>query len=455
MKPRIGILLLIFMLAVEANSTGPAFENSFERPLGDVLKDISEQFNVRLSYDIDTVEKVLPYADFRIRPYSLEESLTNVLSPFDYKFVKQEDKHYKLKAYEYPRRTPEDGEKMLAYLLSLYPDRESWEQRKECLQKEVRERLGIDPVLSARVKSKPVLSKIRKYDGYSVQNFALETLPGLYVAGSIYSPLSKGKHPLIISPNGHFGQGRYRAEQQVRMGTLARIGAITVSYDLFGWGESALQVGSTSHRTSEAHVIQAMNGITILDYMLTRDDVDKNKVGATGGSGGGSQAILLSVLDDRYHAVAPVVMLASHFDGGCPCESGMPVTLSCGGTNNAELVAMFAPRPLLVVSVGGDWTASVPTLEYPYLQKIYAMHDAPQAVQNVHLPDEGHDYGENKRAAVYAFFGEHFGLGMQRVDESKVTIEAEDELKAFGKEGEHYPKNAIRSFEELSPFFNK
>lgn len=59
------------------------------------------------------------------------------------------------------------------------------------------------------------------------------------------------------------------------------------------------------------------------------------------------------------------------FDGGCPCESGKPIQLAGGGTCNAELAAMFAPRPMLVVSDGGDWTASVPTLEYPYLQRVY------------------------------------------------------------------------------------
>ncbi|CDL98043.1 FIG00403423: hypothetical protein [Bacteroides xylanisolvens SD CC 2a] len=55
-------------------------------------------------------------------------------------------------------------------------------------------------------------------------------------------------------------------------------------------------------------------------------------------------------MDDRFTASAPVVSLASHFDGGCPCESGMPIQLSAGGTCNAELAATFAPRPQLIVS---------------------------------------------------------------------------------------------------------
>ena len=107
-----------------------------------------------------------------------------------------------------------------------------------------------------------------------------------------------------------------------------------------------------------------------------RKDVDKTRIGANGGSGGGTHTVLLTVLDDRITAAAPTVNLASHFDGGCPCESGKPIQLAGHGTCNAELMAFFAPKPLLVVSDGGDWTASVPTLEYPYLQYIYNMYSA-------------------------------------------------------------------------------
>ena len=84
---------------------------------------------------------------------------------------------------------------------------------------------GMDDMLKGTVKdAKPILSKVRKFDGYTVQNFALETLPGLYVCGSVYAPRSKGKHALIICPNGHFGQGRYRKDQQQRMATIGAYG---------------------------------------------------------------------------------------------------------------------------------------------------------------------------------------------------------------------------------------
>ena len=454
MKKQLTFALLACAALASAQAQN-TFEGQFTRPLGEVLQEISTRFNVRLAYDIDTVGKKLPYADFRIRPYSVEESLTNVLAPFDYKFVKQNATLYKLKKYEYPRRTDADGEKLLNYLCTLYNDKASFEKRKDVLKKEVRERLQIDKYLDMRTGAAPILSKVRKYDGYTVQNFALETLPGLYVCGSIYTPKGKGKHALIICPNGHFGNGRYREDQQQRMATLARMGAICVDYDLFGWGESELQVTSAGHQSSISHIIQAMNGISILDFMITRKDVDTTRVGVNGGSGGGTQTVLLSVLDDRYTAACPVVSLSSHFDGGCPCESGMPVTLAGGGTCNAELVALFAPRPMCVVSDGKDWTASVPKLEYPYLQKVYGFYGAADKVTNVHLPKEGHDFGPNKRNAVYAFFADAFQLDKSKLDESKVTVEPFENMYSFGKKGENMPENAIRSVNELGKYFGK
>lgn len=421
------IIPTLMLLSMSAGAQ--TFENKYTRPLSDVLKDVSARFGVRLKYNVDTTGLKLEYADFRVRPYSLEETLNNILSPFDFKAVKQNDKLYKIKPYEYPRRQPEDGQKMINWLTSLYSNKAEWEARRDTLRKEVRERLGIDKLLPLCSKEKPEYSKIRKFDGYTVQNFRLKTVNGHTVCGSIYAPTGKGKHPLIICPNGHFSNGRYGKVQQLRLGTLARMGAICVDYDLWGWGESADEVGSKAHQTSEAHVMQALNGIRILDWMIQRKDVDTKRIGVNGGSGGGTQTVLLTVLDDRYTAANPVVSVSSWFDGGCPCESGMPIQLAGGGTCNAELAAMFAPKPMMLVSDGGDWTSTTPELEYPYLQRIYGFYGAKDKVSNIHLPKERHDFGDNKRNAVYKFFIDTFNLDASKLDESKVTIEDENALR--------------------------
>lgn len=425
MKRLILPALLLFGMTAGAQT----YETKFTRPLSDVLGDVSKRFGVKLKYNVDTTGLKLAYADFRVRPYSLEETLNNILAPFDFKAVKQNDKLYKIKPYEYPRRQAEDGMKLVPYLSSLYADKAAWEARKDTLRKEVRARLGIDKLLAVCSKEAPEYGKIRKFDGYTVQNFRLKTANGHTVCGSIYAPKGKGKHPLIICPNGHFSNGRYGTVQQQRLATLARMGAICVDYDLWGWGESADEVGSKAHQTPEAHVMQALNGIRILDWMIQRKDVDKTRVGVNGGSGGGTQSVLLSVLDDRYTACCPVVSVSSWFDGGCPCESGMPIQLAGGGTCNAELAAMFAPKPMMLVSDGGDWTSTTPELEYPYIKRIYGFYGAADKVMNVHLPKERHDFGPNKRNAVYKFFIETFKLDASKLDEDKVVIEEENALR--------------------------
>ena len=423
---RFFLQALMFYSVVAGAQT---FDSKYTRPLGDVLNDVSKRFGVKLKYNVDTTGLKLAYADFRIRPYSVEETLNNILSPFDFKAIKQNNKLYKIKPYEYPRRQPEDGTKLIKWLSSLYSDKSAWEARKDTLKKEVRMRLEIDKLLPLCSNEPPKYSKIRKFDGYTVQNFRLKTVNGHTVSGSIYSPITKGKHPLIICPNGHFANGRYGEVQQLRLGTLARMGAICVDYDLWGWGQSADEVGKEAHQTAEAHIMQAINGIRILDWMICRKDVDTKRIGVNGGSGGGTQTVLLTVLDDRYTACNPVVSMSSWFDGGCPCESGMPIQLSGGGTCNAELAAMFAPRPMMIVSDGGDWTSTTPELEYPYLQKIYNFYDAKQNISNIHLPNERHDFGPNKRNAVYKFFIDTFGLDASKLDENKITIEDEEALK--------------------------
>ena len=184
------------------------------------------------------------------------------------------------------------------------------------------------------------------------------------------------------------------------------------------------------HAVSRAHVFQAACGLKLLDLMLTmRRDIDVERVGVCGGSGGGTHTVLLALLDDRVKVIAPVVHIASHFDGGCPCESGMPVQLAAGGTCEPELAATFAPRPMLIVSDGGDWTASTPELEFPFMQRIYGFYGAKEQLRNVHLPDERHDFGPSKRQAVYDFFADVFQMDRSKVDESRVTIQSEDALK--------------------------
>lgn len=408
------------------------YEHQFSKPFSQVMRELSKQFGVKFKYNVDTTGLVVKYADSRIRPYSVHETLKNICAPFDFVPWDEGKNTFRIKPFEYMRRKPEDGARFTEYLTQLNSTKELWEKRRELLRKEVRERLEIDAMLSKCYEAKPLLGKIRKHDGYTVQNFRLPIMEGRSICGSIYTPArssAKNKSALIICPAGHFAKGRYNKDLQNRYATLARMGAIAVSYDIYGWGQSEEEVGADAHRTSEAHIMQTIHGLKILDFMIQRKDVDKARIGCNGGSGGGSQTVLLTLLDDRYTASCPTVSMCSWFDGGCPCESGMPIHRSGNQTCNMELAACFAPRPMMIVSDGGDWTSTVPEVEFPFLQKIYGFYDAKGNVLNVHLPNERHDFGPNKRQAVYDFFCQVFGLNKAMLDEEKVTEETEEQLR--------------------------
>jgi hypothetical protein len=437
-------------------------DNDYKKPLKQVLTEIQDRFKVKIKYSEDMVkDRVVPYADWRYKS-TAAKTLASVLAPLDMKVNEEGPNAFKLKYYEYSRMTVEDGQEKLAYLSSKYNDKLSWEKRKTDLRPCMLEALQLSP-MPAKPKSKPIITNKRMMAGYSVENIAIETLPGVYVCGSLYKPLKiKGKIPVMLCPDGHFGDGRYRADGQYRYAMLARMGAMAISYDLFAWGESLLQFKGEDHRRSLAMTVQALNSFRILDYMLSLKETDPNRVGITGASGGGSQTMLITALDDRIKLSVPVVMLSSYFSGGCPCESGQPVHLCGGGTNNDELAAMAAPRPQLVISDGGDWSANVPDTDLPYLKKIYGYYGKPDMVQNAHFPKEGHDYGKSKRLAMYDFVAKQFILNINavkgtdgKVDESKVTIEKYSAQYVFGANGENLPKNAIHGFGELEKLFAK
>ena len=75
------------------------YQGHFTRSLHDVMQDVSQRWGVRFKYNVDTIGRQLPYADFRIKPYSLEETLTNICKYFDFNWWKQNGNVYKIKPY--------------------------------------------------------------------------------------------------------------------------------------------------------------------------------------------------------------------------------------------------------------------------------------------------------------------------------------------------------------------
>lgn len=331
--------------------------------------------------------------------------------------------------------TEAEGKAALAKMAATYNNKETWEKRADRIRQNIIK--GADLAdLPANTPLKPIINSKRFYNGYTVENVAFESLPGFFVTGNLYRPVErKSSYAAILAPHGHGVNPRYQEYVQKRCATLAKMGAIVFAYDMIGYGDA----DQVSHKHPRAVEIQIHNSQRAIDFMLTLPGVDPKRVGVSGESGGGTQTFLLTALDKRVAVSVPVVMVSAHFFGGCSCESGMPIHRTADfQTSNVEIAALAAPRPMLLVSDGQDWTKNTPDVEYPYIKNIYSYYNKETEVENVHLADEGHDYGPNKRKAAYRFLAKHLGLSFDKVsnnrgdvDEGFVTVEPVSVLQVF------------------------
>jgi len=337
-----------------------------------------------------------------------------------------------------PRQTEDQGRAQLAAFAATYHTREEWEARAARNREGILREARLVP-LPARCDLKPIVHGRQERKGYTIENVAIEALPGFYVTGNLYRP-AEAKPPMagVLCPHGHSEHGRLEPYTRTRCAVLARMGAVVFAWDMCGRSEST----QVKHDDPNVLTLQHYSSMRALDYLLSIEGVDPQRIGCTGESGGGTQTFLLAALDDRVKVSVPVVMPSAHFFGGCQCESGLAIHKSAThDTNNAEIAAMAAPRPQLIVSCGGDWTKNTPGVEFPYIWNAYRLYGATDKVENAHLADEGHDYGYTKRLPVYRFLARHLKLDLAKVslpgggvDETDVATEPTESLLVFTPE---------------------
>lgn len=316
--------------------------------------------------------------------------------------------------------------------------REAWEALAERLRQRILLSSGLYPLPERSPLNATIFDRVTR-DGYSVEKVHFEAWPGFYVTGNLYRPEGEGPFPAVVGPHGHWEHGRLedseRGSVPGRHITFARMGMVAFSYDMIGYNDSKQFDHGMAGKSAtlwgiHPFAMQLWSAIRAVDFLSELDDVDPDRIVATGASGGGTQTFSLMAVDPRIQAAAPVNMISSTMQGGCSCENAPILRLD---NSNMEIGALMAPRPLLLVSATGDWTRETPRVEYPAIRSIYALYGAHERVHNVHI-DAEHNYNQASREAVYEFFGKwvlHEEEKYTGFTEPPFTVEDEAALRVF------------------------
>lgn len=357
-----------------------------------------------------------------------------------------------------------------------------WQTRAEALRLQTKVAMAAHP-LPTFASTEPVIHGRREMDGYSIEKIYFESLPGLFVTGSLFRPLEITdqaiRRPVVLYAHGHWENGRFHEaspreiKQQIATGgerfesaatnmlqaacvQLARMGCIVFQYDMLGYADSQQISFDRAHRyglkgpnepTTEkgwplysamaegygqsVMSIQTLNTIRAIDVIGSLDDVDSSRMVITGASGGGTQSFIAAAIEPRLTGAFPAVMVSTGMQGGCTCEN------ACGlrvGTGNVEIAATIAPRPL-GLTAANDWTKTMPEDGFPELKKFYGLFGKPNLVELnafIHFP---HNYNHVSRTAMYGWVNRTFGLGLEEpVLERDFTLLGRDDLTVWDDE---------------------
>lgn len=333
---------------------------------------------------------------------------------------------------------------------------EEWEKRKELLQRRVLVANGLHPMPEKTPLNAVIHGKVER-PGFTVEKVYFESVPGLHVTGLLFRPANARpgqKFPAVLSPHGHGGRlqdfGEAGVKKQIEMGgekfadsgrfpkvarcaNLARLGCVVFIYDMIGYADNQQLSRGLAHgfrtqrpdfegneswgffsaqaemRMQSIFRLQTWNTIRGLDFLESLPDVDPKRMAVTGGSGGGTQTIMICAIDDRPIAAFPNGMVSSSMQGGCPCENASLLRI---GTGNVELTALFAPKPQ-GMTAANDWTKHmlVPGKGFPELKKLYTMYGKPDNVICGDLLRFPHNYNVVTRELMYNWFNKHLNLG--------------------------------------------
>lgn len=301
-------------------------------------------------------------------------------------------------------------------------DRAGAERRRAMVREKFLESIGGLPEYAGPLQART--TRTLAADGYSIEMVLFESLPGVWVTGNLYRPKGGGRHAGVLMPIGHTQEGK--PEGQLLAANLALQGFVVLAYDPIGQGEREqtylpqigralsggggnehLELGARSlligQSVARYFIQDARRG---LDYLASRADVDAERLGVVGCSGGGCITTYIAALDPRVKAAAPACYIQTFrklFPGPTPdSEMALPQFVA-NGLDVADFVEMAAPLPWLLMATTEDYfTPEGARPVYEEARRWYGFYGAAERVR-FHVGKGPHGTPQDSREAIYAF----------------------------------------------------
>lgn len=339
---------------------------------------------------------------------------------------------------------------------------ESWNEGRSAFLEEYYDMLGLWP-LPERTPLQATVTGTIDRDGYVVELLHYQSRPGLYVTANLYRParIDPGTRlPAVLYLCGHSPRGRdgNKTAYQSHGIWFARHGYVCLVLDTLQMGENAgIHHGTYREERwwwlSRGYTpagVECWNGVRGIDYLVSRPDVDSERIGITGISGGGAATFWIAAADERARVVVPVSGLADLvsyvpnrvINGHCDC-------MFLYNTHQwpwTRIAALVAPRPLLFVNSDRDPIFPMDANERVInrLERVYSWYGAGDLVDSV-VSIGGHSYRQDIRQAVYRFMNIHLQL------DPRPVIDSEQDLVTGSRAGDHpIPPALLRVFPDDS-----
>lgn len=342
---------------------------------------------------------------------------------------------------------------------------DEWKGRRSRLYREYMDMLGLWP-LPAKTPLQAKVTGRHEAHGVVVENLHFQSKPGLYVTANLYRPKDvKGKLPTVLYVCGHSGRGRdgNKSAFQDHGFWFANNGYVCLILDSLQLGEiAALHHGTYGIRGGKGPAptrfwwhsagyspaaVECWNGVRGIDYLLTRPEVDPDKIGVTGISGGGAATFWIAAADERVKVAVPVSGMSDLesyvknkvINGHCDCMF-LYNTYQWDWTTIAALVA---PRPLLFANSDNDTIFPMDGNRriIAKLQKLYGLYGQPNLVQE-YVSKGGHAYRPDLRVAIFRFINKHLkGDAQAPVEDSAKYTELPGKLLRAFPEDRDIPKD--------------